>query len=86
MASVWAVLEKWKGEEPVSGIFVRDCPISNTMNGVRIKTWPASHPGSASDMHFEGIAMNNVGDPILVDQEYCPWNQCNLKLCYLSKS
>ncbi|XWS75844.1 hypothetical protein CRYUN_Cryun01aG0126800 [Craigia yunnanensis] len=79
-------LGKWKGEEPVSGIFVRDCTISNTMNGGRIKTWPASHPGSASDMHFEGIIMNNVRNPILGDQEYCPWNQCNLKICYLSKS
>ncbi|XWS47341.1 hypothetical protein CRYUN_Cryun14cG0144100 [Craigia yunnanensis] len=73
-------LGKWKDEEPVSGIFVRDCTITGTMNGVRIKTWPASTPGSASDMHFEGITMTNVANPILIDQEYCPWNQCNLKL------
>ena len=79
-------LGKWKAEEPVSGIFVRDCTISGTMNGVRIKTWPASQPNSATDMHFEGITMNNVGNPILIDQEYCPWNQCNLKVRYLSRS
>ncbi|XVF20736.1 hypothetical protein REPUB_Repub12eG0028600 [Reevesia pubescens] len=40
----------------------------------------ASYPGSASDMDFEDITMNNVGNPIIIDQQYCPWNQCNLKL------
>ncbi|XP_022769949.1 polygalacturonase-like [Durio zibethinus] len=73
-------LGKFQGEEPVSGIKVSKCTISNTMNGVRIKSWPASYPGSASDMHFEDITMNNVGNPILIDQEYCPWNQCDLKV------
>uniref|UniRef100_A0A6N2ML32 Uncharacterized protein n=1 Tax=Salix viminalis TaxID=40686 RepID=A0A6N2ML32_SALVM len=23
--------------------------------------------------------MNNVQNPVTVDQEYCPWNQCSLK-------
>ncbi|WRX10188.1 Glycoside hydrolase [Theobroma cacao] len=73
-------LGKFKGEEPVSGIFIRNCTISNTMNGVRVKTWPDSHPGSATDMHFEDIILNKVGNPILIDQEYCPWNLCNLKV------
>ncbi|XVE78344.1 hypothetical protein DITRI_Ditri13aG0137300 [Diplodiscus trichospermus] len=73
-------LGKFKGEEPVSGVFVKNCTLTETSNGVRIKTWPASEVGSASDMHFEDITMNNVGNPILVDQEYCPWNQCNLKI------
>ncbi|RVW37621.1 Polygalacturonase [Vitis vinifera] len=49
-------------------------------NGVRVKTWPASHQGTASEMHFEDIVMNNVGNPIIIDQEYCPHNQCNLKI------
>ncbi|XP_022728402.1 polygalacturonase-like [Durio zibethinus] len=73
-------LGKFQGEEPVAGVHVSNCTISNTMNGVRIKSWPASYPGSATDMHFQDITMNNVGNPIIVDQEYCPWNQCNLKL------
>ncbi|XVF81506.1 hypothetical protein PTKIN_Ptkin15bG0160900 [Pterospermum kingtungense] len=72
-------LGKWKNEEPVNGVFVRNCTISGTSNGVRIKSWPAAEAGTASDMHFEDITMDNVGNPILVDQEYCPWNQCNLK-------
>lgn len=65
---------------PVVGVKVRNCTISGTTNGVRIKTWPASYTGSLSDMHFEDIIMNNVTNPVLVDQMYCPWNQCNTKV------
>ncbi|KAK4788883.1 hypothetical protein SAY86_020202 [Trapa natans] len=46
------------------------------MTGVRIKIWLASLPGVATDMHFEDITMNNVSDLVLIDQGYCPWNQC----------
>lgn len=73
-------LGKFKGESPVVGVTVRNCTLTNTQNGVRVKSWPSSPaPGAASDMHFEDIIMNNVGNPVLIDQKYCPWNQCNLK-------
>ncbi|KAJ6297233.1 hypothetical protein OIU78_022880 [Salix suchowensis] len=70
---------RYPNEKPVSGIFVKNCTISNTANGVRIKSWPDLYGGVASNMHFEDIVMNNVQNPILLDQVYCPWNQCSLK-------
>ncbi|PON85361.1 Glycoside hydrolase [Trema orientale] len=48
--------------------------------GIRIKTWPDSLDGLASNMNFEDIIMENVGNPVLIDQEYCPWNLCNGKV------
>ncbi|XP_057989080.1 polygalacturonase-like [Hevea brasiliensis] len=73
-------LGKYEKEDPVVGIFVRNCTIYDIDNGVRIKTWPALHGGIASDMHFEDIIMKNVSNPILIVQVYFPWNQCNPKI------
>ncbi|KAL4619947.1 hypothetical protein ACB092_06G118100 [Castanea dentata] len=70
-------LGRYQNEQPVSGIRIIGANLSNTDNGVRIKTWPASPAGTASDMHFESITMNNVANPILIDQNYCPNNQCS---------
>ncbi|KAK4792358.1 hypothetical protein SAY86_022793 [Trapa natans] len=69
-------LGKYQNEQPVIGINVRNCILTNTMNGVRVKTWPASPSGVASDLHFEGITMNNVSTPVLIDQQYCPYGNC----------
>jgi galacturan 1,4-alpha-galacturonidase len=69
-------LGKYQNEQPVSGIRVIGCTLANTQTGVRIKTWPDSYLGSASDIHFENIIMRNVDTPILINQGYCPWNQC----------
>ncbi|XP_038887188.1 exopolygalacturonase-like [Benincasa hispida] len=74
-------LGKYTNEEPVEGVIIKNCTIMNTTNGVRIKTWPASPvSGTATNMHFSDIIMVNVSNPILIDQEYCPWNQCNRKI------
>ena len=73
-------LGKFQKEEPVVGVTVRDCTLTNTDNGVRIKTWPASYPNSASDIHFDNINMVNVSHPIIIDHVYCPWNECNPKV------
>jgi len=70
-------LGRYQNEQPVSGIRVIGATLSNTENGVRIKTWPASPPGIASDIHFENIIMNNVANPIIIDQNYYPNNQCS---------
>ncbi|XP_022969117.1 exopolygalacturonase clone GBGA483-like [Cucurbita maxima] len=73
-------LGKYKNEKPVSGVIVRNCTIKNTMFGVRIKTWPDSTQGIATNMHFDSIVMNNVGTPILIDQQYCPYGKCRFKI------
>ncbi|XP_058727655.1 polygalacturonase-like [Vicia villosa] len=73
-------LGKYPNEENVAGFIVKNCTLTETENGVRIKTWPDT-PGkiTVTDMHFEDIIMNNVMNPVIVDQEYCPWNQCSKK-------
>lgn len=76
-------LGRYTNEAPVTGVHISNSHLKNTMNGVRVKTWPDSYSGVASDLHFEGITMENVGNPILIDQEYCPWNKCNLKVLYV---
>uniref|UniRef100_A0A7N2R1H2 Polygalacturonase n=1 Tax=Quercus lobata TaxID=97700 RepID=A0A7N2R1H2_QUELO len=70
-------LGRYENEEPVSGIRVTGATLSNTDNGVRIKTWPASSSGVASDIHFEDVVMNNVANPVIIDQNYCPNSQCS---------
>ncbi|CAD5334295.1 unnamed protein product [Arabidopsis thaliana] len=71
-------LGRYSHEENVSGIKIINCTLQETDNGLRIKTWPsAACTTTASDIHFENILLKNVSNPILIDQEYCPWNQCN---------
>ncbi|XP_022965192.1 exopolygalacturonase-like [Cucurbita maxima] len=68
-------------EEPVAGLYVKNCTLIGTTNGLRIKTWPASPAtGSVTDMHYEDIVLVDVQNPIILDQEYCPYNKCNRKI------
>ncbi|KAH8489605.1 hypothetical protein H0E87_025002 [Populus deltoides] len=73
-------LGRYHDEQPVIGVTVRNCTHTNTENGVRIKTWPASPSGVASSVNFEDIIMNNVSNPILIDQENCSYNNCLAKV------
>ncbi|XP_065861293.1 exopolygalacturonase-like [Euphorbia lathyris] len=72
-------LGRYENEQPVTGIYVSKCKISNTDQGIRIKTWAALQPNVASNLHFEDIVMDNVSIPILIDQLYCPSGECNNK-------
>ncbi|XP_040999905.1 exopolygalacturonase-like [Juglans microcarpa x Juglans regia] len=64
-------LGKYPHEEDVRGIYVKNCTFTGTDNGVRIKTWPGSDLSAASGMLFQDLIMNNVKNPIIIDQGYC---------------
>lgn len=70
-------LGKYSYEKDVRGVIIRDSTISGTTNGLRIKTW-ANSPGRTvvSNMTFDNIVMNNVANPIIIDQTYCPYAAC----------
>ncbi|WJX52775.1 galacturonan 1,4-alpha-galacturonidase [Trifolium repens] len=59
----------------VSNLTVRDTVIRESDNGLRIKTWQGGM-GSVSNLKFENIQMENVGNCILIDQYYCLTKEC----------
>ncbi|KAG8379238.1 hypothetical protein BUALT_Bualt07G0067700 [Buddleja alternifolia] len=71
-------LGKYKGEKDVRGISVRNCTFTNTTNGLRIKTWARlSVPTTVSNVTFADVRVNNVKNPIIIDQFYCPHSLCS---------
>ncbi|XP_059303575.1 probable polygalacturonase At1g80170 isoform X1 [Lycium ferocissimum] len=54
----------------VYNVHVNGASISNTENGVRIKTWQGGS-GFVRKVTFENIWMENVSNPIIIDQYYC---------------
>lgn len=57
-------------EAEVSNVVVNRATLTGTTNGVRIKTWQGGS-GYARNIKFLNIAMQNVTNPIIVDQYYC---------------
>jgi len=55
----------------VNNVTVNGASFRGTDNGVRIKTLPGGK-GIAKGITFENIQMNNVANPIIIDQYYCP--------------
>ena len=74
------------GDNDVTGVSVSNCNLTGTSNGVRIKTWEKPYNLSVSRVVFEGIQMDRVSNPILIDQHYCPQHNCVQKVSSSSPS
>ncbi|XP_078435747.1 polygalacturonase-like [Wolffia australiana] len=57
-------------EAIVSDVLVDKARLEGTTNGVRIKTWQGGR-GYARNIIFRNIIMDNVKNPIIIDQNYC---------------
>ncbi|KAG0475934.1 hypothetical protein HPP92_012775 [Vanilla planifolia] len=68
-------LGKQNSRACVANITVRNAVIKQSDNGVRIKTWQGGQ-GSVSAVTFDGIKMEAVRNPIIVDQYYCLSKPC----------
>ncbi|CAI9114015.1 OLC1v1037486C1 [Oldenlandia corymbosa var. corymbosa] len=56
--------------DQVHDVEVNGAFLSNTENGVRIKTWQGGS-GYVRKITFEDVIMENVSNPIIIDQYYC---------------
>ncbi|XP_021731866.1 probable polygalacturonase At1g80170 [Chenopodium quinoa] len=54
----------------VDDVLVDGAYLSNTQNGVRIKTWQGG-AGYVTRITFRNVWMENVSNPIIIDQYYC---------------
>ncbi|GLJ23334.1 hypothetical protein SUGI_0441480 [Cryptomeria japonica] len=62
----------------VTNISVSDVVLRNSDNGLRIKTWQGGH-GSVSGVSFDNVYVDNVRNPIIIDQYYCFTKGCHNK-------
>ncbi|KAB5515759.1 hypothetical protein DKX38_026407 [Salix brachista] len=65
-------LGKESQEAGVQDVTVKTTTFTGTQNGLRIKTWGRPSTGFARNILFQHAVMNNVKNPILIDQNYCP--------------
>lgn len=62
-------------EDGVQNITVKSVVFTGTQNGVRIKTWGKPYTGFVKGVTFQQVIMQNVQNPIVIDQNYCPDNK-----------
>ncbi|KAJ1395333.1 Pectin lyase fold/virulence factor [Sesbania bispinosa] len=72
-------LGKVAEEREVRGVRIKNSQLIGTTNGLRIKSWPDRYPGGASEISFSNITMENVKNPIIIDQEYECFPDCKKK-------
>nr|GMC87354.1 polygalacturonase-like [Ipomoea batatas] len=62
-------------EEGVQNVTVKVVTFINTQNGARIKTWGRPSTSFVKDVLFQHALMYDVQNPIIIDQNYCPYNK-----------
>uniref|UniRef100_A0A6N2K7P4 Pectate lyase superfamily protein domain-containing protein n=1 Tax=Salix viminalis TaxID=40686 RepID=A0A6N2K7P4_SALVM len=68
-------LGKDVNEGGVENITLTNSIFSGSDNGVRIKSWARPSNGFVRNVVYQNLIMNNVRNPIIIDQNYCPNNQ-----------
>ncbi|XP_028784466.1 polygalacturonase-like [Neltuma alba] len=61
-------------EPGVQRVTVKAVNLTGTTNGVRIKSWGRPSNGFVQRIVFQNIVMQDVQNPIIIDQHYCPDN------------
>ncbi|XP_073284338.1 polygalacturonase-like [Primulina huaijiensis] len=62
-------------EAGVHNVTVRTVRFKDAQNGLRIKTWGRPSKGFVNNVVFQHAIMDNVQNPIVIDQNYCPGNK-----------
>ncbi|KAK1271205.1 hypothetical protein QJS04_geneDACA006145 [Acorus gramineus] len=68
-------LGKSSQEPGVQNVTVKTAVFTGTQNGLRIKTWGRASDGYVKGVVFEHAVMQNVQNPIIITQNYCPGNK-----------
>ncbi|XP_073227017.1 probable polygalacturonase At3g15720 [Cicer arietinum] len=69
--------------ETVSNVHVLNCTFIRTSNGARIKTIPGGS-GYAKQITFDQIILENVMNPIIIDQEYSLTRATNVQVSFVT--
>ncbi|KAI6696036.1 hypothetical protein NL676_023746 [Syzygium grande] len=69
-------LGKDQQEDGVQNVTVKTVTFTGTQNGVRIKSWARPSNSFARNILFQHAIMNNVQNPMIIDQNYCPNSGC----------
>ncbi|KAH0773916.1 hypothetical protein KY290_011053 [Solanum tuberosum] len=59
-------------ETGVQNVTVKTSSFTGTENGVRVKTWARPNNGFVRNVLLQHVVMNNVQNPIIIVQNYCP--------------
>ncbi|KAK9138987.1 hypothetical protein Sjap_009581 [Stephania japonica] len=68
-------LAKELNEAGVENVTLRTAAFTGTQNGLRIKAWGRPSKGYVKGVLFQQATMNDVENPILIDQNYCPHDE-----------